>query len=113
MRQTQHLLNYIATQEEAVLTHNKSDMIWAAHSDTNYLSKPKAWSQAGGHFFLLSNSTVPHNNGAILNIAHIVKNLMTSATKAELGASYIMSREAVYIRIILDEMGHAQPPKPL
>ena len=38
---------------------------------------------------------------------------MTSATKAKLAALYIMSRKAVYIRIILDEMGHSQPPTPL
>ncbi len=38
---------------------------------------------------------------------------MTSATEAELAALYIMAREAVYIRIILEEMGHKQPPTPL
>ena len=38
---------------------------------------------------------------------------MSSATEAELGALYIMAREAVYIRIILEEMGHKQPPTPL
>ena len=55
----------------------------------------------------------PTNNGAILNIAHIFKHDMSSATKAELAALYIMAREAVYIRIILDEMGHPQSPTPL
>jgi hypothetical protein len=48
-------------------------------------------------------------NGAILNIAHIIKNVISSATEAELAALYIMAWEAVYIRIILDEMGHKQP----
>ena len=38
---------------------------------------------------------------------------MTSATEAELAALYIMAREAVYIQIILEEMGHKQPPTPL
>ena len=38
---------------------------------------------------------------------------MMSATKAELTAWYIMSRESVYIQIILEEMGHKQPPTPL
>ena len=38
---------------------------------------------------------------------------MISATKAELGELYIMSREAVYICIILEEMEHKQPPTPL
>lgn len=38
---------------------------------------------------------------------------MSSATEAKLGALYIMAREAVYIQIILKEMGHKQPPTPL
>ena len=38
---------------------------------------------------------------------------MTSATEAELAALYITAREAVYLRIILEEMGHKQPPTPL
>ena len=38
---------------------------------------------------------------------------MTSATEAELAALYIMAREAVYIIIILEELGHKQPPTPL
>jgi len=111
--QTQQLLDYLSTQEEAVLTYNASDMILAVHSDASYLCEPKARSRAGGHFFLSNNSNIPPNNGAILNIAHIIKHVMTSATEAELAALYIMAREAVYIRIILEEMGHKQPPTPL
>jgi len=38
---------------------------------------------------------------------------MTSATKAELAALYTMAWEVVYIRIILEEMGHKQPLTPL
>ena len=113
MKQTKQLLDYIAMQEEAVLTYNASDMKLAAHSDTSYLSEPNPRSRAGGHFFLSSNATVPHNNGAVLNIAHIIKHVMTLATEANLAALYIMAQEAVYIRIILEEMGHKQPLTPL
>ena len=74
-------------------------MVLAAHSDARYLSKPNALSRAGGHFFLLSNSTIPQNNDAVLNIAHIIKHVMSSATEAELAGLYIIAREAVYIRI--------------
>ena len=38
---------------------------------------------------------------------------MSSATEAEISALYIMSREAVYMRIVLDELGYKQPPTPL
>ena len=84
-----------------------------AHSDASYLSVPKIRSCAGGHFFLSSNSPIPPANVSILNIAHIIKHVMTSATEAELATLYIMAREAIYIRIVLKEMGHQQPPTPL
>ena len=113
LEQTLLLLDYIGTQEEAVLTYNASPMVVAVHSDASYLSEQNARSRAGGHFFMSSDSTIPQNNGAVLNIAHIIKHVMSSATEAELAGLYIMAREAVYIRIILEELGHKQPPTPL
>ena len=38
---------------------------------------------------------------------------MASATETELAALYINELKAVYIRIILEEIGHKQPPTPL
>jgi hypothetical protein len=38
---------------------------------------------------------------------------MASATEAELAALYIVAHKAVYIRIILGQMGHKQPATPL
>ena len=113
MKQTKQLLDYIATQIDAVLTYHASDMKPSAHSDASYLSKSKARSRAVGHFFLSSDSTVPDTNGALLNISHIIKHGMSSATEAELAALYIVAREAVYIRIILDELGRKQSSTPL
>ena len=113
LKNTMQLLNYLRTQEDAVLSNNLSDMILAVHSDASYLSKPKACSRAGGHFFLSSDTPIPPNNGAVLKIAHIIKNVMSSATEAELAGLYIMAHEAVYIRIILEDLGHKQPPTPL
>ena len=86
-------------------------MVLAVHSDASYVSEQKARSRAGGHFFYPATPpSHPTVNGAVLNIAHIIKHVMSSATEAELAALYIMAREAVYIRIILEEMGHKQPP---
>ena len=73
------------------------------------LNKIKARSRAGGHFFLSSDAAILANNGAILNVAQIIKNVMSSAAAAELGAIYIMAGEAVYIQHILNKMGHKQP----
>ena len=38
---------------------------------------------------------------------------MLLATEAELAAIYIMAREEIYIRVILEEMGHKQLPTPV
>ena len=49
----------------------------------------------------------------MINISHIINNVMSSATEVELAALYIMVQEAVNIRIILEEICHKQPPTPL
>ena len=95
MKQTKQLLNYIAAQEESVLTYSASDMKLVAHSNASYLSETKARSRVGGHFFLSSGSTIPQNNGSVLNIAHIIKHVISSAAEAELAALYIMARGGV------------------
>ena len=113
MQRAQQLLHYLATQDEAILTYSASDMILAVHSDAGYLNEPNARSRAGGHFFLSKDVQHPPNNGAILNIAKIIKNVMSSAAEAELGGLYIMAREAIWMRVILEELGHKQPPTPI
>jgi hypothetical protein len=87
-------------------------MVLAAHSDASYLSEAKAPSQAGGHFFVSSNTPCPHNNGAVLTIAQIIKAVMSSAAEAEIGILYIICREAVPACHTLEFLGHPQPPTP-
>ncbi len=103
-------LDYCASQEEAVITYHASDMTLAVHSNAGYLNERGARSRAGGHFFLSHDVPNPPNNGAILNIAQIIKAVMSSAAEAELGALFINAKEAVNIRQILAKMGHPQPP---
>ena len=88
-------------------------MILNVHSDASYLIEPKARSRAGGHYFLSDDSENPENNGAVLNVAQIIKNVMSSAAEAEIGALFINSRQAVTARTTLEEMGHIQPPTPI
>ena len=102
MSQTHQLLDYIARQEDKEIRYTNSSMKLSVHSDESCFSKLKARSRAGGHFFLFNEATIPQNNGAIINIAHIIKHVMTSATESELAALYIMARKSVYIRIILE-----------
>eukprot|EP00804_Cyclotella_cryptica_P005371 CCRYP_017428-RA/>CCRYP_017428-RA protein AED:0.30 eAED:0.30 QI:0/0/0/1/1/1/2/0/492 len=113
MNQTSQLLDYLASQDDAVLMCNASKMILRVHSNASYFSEPNARSRAGGHFFLSTNASVPPNNEAILNIAHIIKHIMASATHAELGVLYITALEAIYLHIILKELGHKIPATPI
>ena len=71
-------LDYAASQEHSVLTYEASDMFLVVHSDASYLSESKARSQAGGHFFMSKDVSFPPNNGAVLNIAQIMKKIMSS-----------------------------------
>ncbi len=107
------LLDYVATNPDAILTYKKSDMVLAVHSNASYLSEPAAGSQAGGHFFCSFYVDDPPNNGAMLNISKILKAVMSSAAKAKLGALYINAREAIPMQHLLKEMGHKQPPMPI
>jgi hypothetical protein len=113
MQRTHHLLDYVATHPDAILTYAKSNMILGVHSDASYLSEPKSRSRAGGHFFLSDGTDTSPNNGAILNTSQIIKSVMSSAAEAELGALYINARGAVPCQSLLNEMGHTQPPTPI
>jgi hypothetical protein len=44
MQQTLQLPEYLATQEDAILSYHTSNMVLAVHSDASYLSKHKAQS---------------------------------------------------------------------
>ena len=111
-----HFLDYMATHPDAIIKYYASDMILNIHSDASYLSERGARSRAAGHFFL---GSVPKDgepiklNGAVHVLTTILKFVSSSAAEAELGALYINAREAVYIRQILEEMGHKQPPTPI
>jgi hypothetical protein len=113
MAKVKQLLDYCASQEEAIITYNASKMVLAVHSNAGYANEKKARSRAGGHFFLSNNNPDPPNNGAILTNATIIKNVMSSVAEAEIGALYLNAKEAIYLQEILFEMGHPQPPTPI
>jgi hypothetical protein len=113
MDNTKLFLDYAATHQDAIVTYHASNMVLVVHSDASYLSEPKARSCAGGHFFMSSNTKDPPNNGAVLNIAQLIKAVMSSAAEAKLGALYINAQEVVPQRQLLEEMGHPQPPTPM
>ena len=88
-------------------------MILAIHSDASYLTEPRSRSRAGGHFYFTEDEEEDFNNGPVHNVAQIIRNVMTSAADAEIGALYTNSRQAIPARQLLEEMGHPQPPTPI
>jgi hypothetical protein len=63
--------------------------------------------------FLSNQDENPSNISAILTTATIIKAVMTSAAKAELGAIILNAKEAVYPWQILTKMGHPQQRTPI
>ena len=91
-------------------------MILNIHSDASYLTAANARSRAGGFFFL---GSLPKDgdpiklNGNIMITCAILKLVAASAAEAELGALFLNAQEAKVVRLILEEMGHKQPPTPI
>ena len=113
MEKVDQFLDYAASQEQSVLTYEASDMVLAVHSNSSYLSEPKTRSRSGGHFFMPKDASFPPNNGSVLNIAQIMKTIMSLEAEAEIGATNVNAREAVPDRKSLDEMVHHQPRTPM
>eukprot|EP00804_Cyclotella_cryptica_P024159 CCRYP_015591-RA/>CCRYP_015591-RA protein AED:0.25 eAED:0.16 QI:0/0/0/1/1/1/2/0/716 len=110
-----HLLDYYASHPDDIVRFKASDMILNIHSDTSYLSETSACSRIAGHFFLGSvpiDKTPIKLNGAIYVSCGILKFVIASAAEAELGALFLNCKEGKMPRLILQELGHMQPPTP-
>ena len=108
-------LDFMATQEDAVLIYRASNMVvLAIHSDALYLSELKSRSRAiGQEMFMAGKDKIPINNGAVLNISQIIRAIMSSAAEEELGALFINAKTAISMRQTLIELGHRQPCTPM
>jgi hypothetical protein len=111
---THQLLDYLATHLDATIPYHASDMILHIHSDASYLSVSNARSRLGGLFFLGKKPPKQDMfNGSILNVASIIKNVVSSAAESEVGACFHNSQSGAPLRDTLAELGHTQPPTPL
>ena len=79
-------------------------MFLCAHSDAGFNNEIKGRSRAGAHIFLSENDATPRCNRPVLTLAKIIKFVMFSASKAELGAMFITAQEMVAMRQTLQEM---------
>ena len=109
---TMYLLNYAHTNPNSEVIYRASDMILRVDSDAAYLVAPEARSRAGGYQYL-SDKEGTVFNGPVLVLAKVIKNVMASATEAELAALFMNAQEAVGIRNCLEAMGFPQPATPM
>eukprot|EP00957_Ditylum_brightwellii_P196390 14963478-Ditylum_brightwellii.AAC.1 len=85
------LLNYAVTHPDAILRYHASDMVLHIHSDASYLSALRAWSRAGGHFFLSKrppDTSKPGTattllNSAVHSMCKLLRNVMALAAEAK------------------------------
>ena len=95
-------------------------MVLRIHSDASYLSVRVARSRSAGCFYLPDPSPasdfnhtdpatdLPPINGSVHILCTILKNVIVSATKTEVGVVFINIQDAVSIRHTLEDSGHLQ-----
>ncbi len=103
------LLNHVATYPDASVTYHASGMQLYVESDASYLSETKACSRFAGFHYLsdqLEDPTKPPidqppMNGAINVPCKILKEVLSSASEAEMAGLYHNGKEAVPEHITL------------
>jgi hypothetical protein len=107
---TNRFLDYLATHPDATIRYHASDMILHIHSDASYLSVSNARSRLGGMFFCGNKPPEEDTlNGSILNVASVIKNVVTSADESEVGGCFQNAQSGAPIRVTLTELVHFQP----
>ena len=92
--------NDCATHAEAAICFCASPMILCIHSNTSNLSKPQAWRQAGGYFYLGAWKNVPDQcNGPILATTGIMKVVLSSAAEAETNSIFTSMKEGTILHL--------------
>jgi hypothetical protein len=111
---TNKLSDYLATHPDATIRYHASGMILHIHSYASYLSVSNARSRIGGLFFLGNKSPEQDKlNRFILNVASVIKHVVTSTAESEVGACFRNAQSGAPLRVTLTELGHTQPPTPL
>jgi hypothetical protein len=84
---TNQLLDYLATHPDSTIRYHASEIIVHIHSDASYLSVSNARSRLRGLFFCGDKSPQQDKlNGSILNVASVIRNVVTSTAESEVGA---------------------------
>ena len=110
-RRTEHLLDYLATNPDATLRYDASDMILVLETDAAYLVQPEAKSRAAGWFVLTNKPSASIKSNAPMHVmCSTIKNVVASAAEAEIASIYLGCQRACPMQVLLAELGHPQPP---
>ena len=90
-------------------------------SAASYLPEPRVISHTGGHCYLISlpndpekaPNLSPPENGPIHTECRILKHVVASVAKAEVGELFHNGKKGVLLQITLHELGFTQPPTPI
>jgi hypothetical protein len=93
MEQCLQILNYVASQEDTIITYNASQFTAMPLICWNWKLAAKK-----GHMFMAGNKDIQNNNGAVLNTSQLIKAVMSSVAEAELGALFINAKMAVSMK---------------
>ena len=70
-------------------------MILAGHADAAYFNVSKSCSRAAAYIMISEDVPTPLHNGPFLNISQIIKNVISSASEAELAGLFAIAKEMV------------------
>ena len=99
MTKAKQLLDSLATHPDATIRFQASDIVLNVHSDASYLSETKAHSRAYDHFFMgwsPKDGDPIKLNGAFFTLCTILRFVVASVAKAELGALFLNCKEGIF-----------------
>ena len=114
-----YLLNFCANNRNPKVSYYARNMQLCGHTDASYLSVSKARSRAAAYFYLSTDdgallppdhaSKLPARpNGAVHVMSTVMRQVLLSATEAEVGATLYGCQDAVPLRNTLANLGHVQ-----
>ena len=114
-QKTLMLLDYLASNPHAKLRYYASDMILHVESDAAYLVAPNAKSRIAGYYYMGNTPSTQNKkiNAAIMVECRYLKHVVASAAEAETGGLFHNCQNAIYLRRLLEIMGHNQISTPI
>ena len=114
-----YLFNFCANNRNPKVGYYASDVQLCGHTDASYLSVSKAQSRAAAYSYLSTDdgAILPPNhnlklparpNGAVHVMSTLTQQVLSSATEAEVGATFYGYQDAIPLRNTLADLGHVQ-----